>query len=62
MSHQDQDAERVRLLSICAHAASDVLRSDEVHLNEKVETAAEFVEIAREILEKQGGDESNEPV
>ena len=53
MNYNDLDAERRRLLSICADVTSDVLKSDKVAISAKVEAAAEFVETAREILERQ---------
>jgi len=46
------DVKRLPLLSICAHVTGHALKSDEVGITEKVEAAAEFVETAREILEK----------
>lgn len=52
MNCKDLDAERLRLLSICSEATSDVLRSDDVDISTKVEAAAEFVDVCREMLEK----------
>ena len=53
MNRQDLDAERLRLLAICASATGDALKSNDVDITEKVDLAAEFVATAREILEKQ---------
>jgi hypothetical protein len=55
--YKDPDAERLRYLSICVNATSDVLTSAEVDINTKLECAKEFVEVARILAEGRCQDE-----
>jgi hypothetical protein len=47
MNDKDPDAERLRYVSICAQATSEVLKSNDVDAAEKLECAAEFVKVAQ---------------